>query len=320
MEPLISIIIPVYKVESYLRRCIDSIINQTYNNIEIILVDDGSPDNSPAICDEYAKIDCRIKVVHKENGGLSDARNTGIENAKGNYITFVDSDDWVQPDYIETLQNNLLSNKADISIVENTPTTGKEPVKTKLHQYPQSLTSKKALERLFKNNEVSFTISCSKLYKKDLFNDIRFPIGKFHEDEFTTYKLFYNSKIITWNPTSLYNYFKRNDSITASRHPFDLLEVYEERYLFFKNHGEKDLLKYLLSPLCWQYLCAFWYHTKKADLTKSSSALQKFKFYVRDLKDVKISLIHAILLRIFATRPSLYLFCRKLPFHIRKEF
>ncbi len=114
MKPLISIIIPVYNVEQYLHRCVDSVLNQTYKNLEIILVNDGSPDNCPFICDEYAKKDKRIIVVHKENGGLSSARNAGLEIVQGEYISFIDSDDWIHENYIEILYKNLHEKKADI--------------------------------------------------------------------------------------------------------------------------------------------------------------------------------------------------------------
>ena len=116
---LISIIVPIYNVEKYLKKCIDSIINQTYKNLEIILVDDGSPDNCGKICDEYAKKDNRIKVIHKENGGVSSARNVGVENATGEYIGFVDSDDYIEKDMYEVLINNLKKENADISIISN---------------------------------------------------------------------------------------------------------------------------------------------------------------------------------------------------------
>ena len=118
-QPLVSIIVPIYKVEPYLRRCLDSIVNQSYTNLEIILVDDGSPDNCPQICDEYASKDNRIKVIHKKNGGLSDARNAGLDICKGEYISFVDSDDWVDEKYIETLLDLAIKENVDIAIGEH---------------------------------------------------------------------------------------------------------------------------------------------------------------------------------------------------------
>lgn len=319
MQPLISVIIPVYKVEPYLRRCIDSVINQTYTNLEIILVDDGSPDNSPAICDDYAQKDNRVKVIHKENGGLSSARNAGINVAIGEFLSFIDSDDWIHPNYIETLISDLLTNNADISIVENI-VTSTQPKNASISNTVQILTAYEALERLFKKQEIAFIVSWGKLYKKELFKDIHFPIGRFHEDEFTTYQLFYTTKKIVWNNTPLYYYFKREDSITTARHPLDILTFFEERYKFFKQHNEQNLLSYLLVPLCWQLLCAYWYERKKKNFPDSKKYLSLFVFYVKDFNIVKSSFFHKFFLKTFAKAPWLYLLCRKTPFHLRKEF
>ena len=116
MEDLISVVVPIYNVENYIKKCVDSILSQTYKNLEIILVDDGSPDNCPQICDEYAQKDNRIKVIHKENGGLSDARNAGIDISKGKFITFIDSDDYIEKDYVEVLYNSIKENASDMAI------------------------------------------------------------------------------------------------------------------------------------------------------------------------------------------------------------
>lgn len=318
--PLVSVIIPIYNVEPYLRRCINSVINQTYTNLEIILVDDGSPDGCPAICDEYVQKDNRIKVIHKKNGGLSDARNAGLKIAKGKYITFIDSDDWISPLYIDVLSKNLEANQADISIVENLVTQDDTNATDINTNRTQVMSSKEALHQLFKYNKISFAVSWGKLYKKELFTNIEFPIGKFHEDEFTTYKLFYSARKIVWNSHPLYYYFQRGNSITATRHPYDILEVFEERYLFFKNNGDSAILGYLLPPLCWQLLCAYWYEQKKGNIKDSQKHLIKYKKYIKDFNIVKANIFHTFLLRFFSKFPHLYLLCRKIPFHIRKEF
>ena len=211
-EPLISLIVPVYKVEEYLDKCVESIVNQTYKNLEIILVDDGSPDNCPKMCDEWAKKDKRIKVIHKENGGLSDARNTGIDIAKGEYITFIDSDDYIEYNYVDFLYKNLDENKADISM-------GKQYVR-----YPEKVINTGSgkvyivnphdcFDKLLygEDFDVSATI---KLYKKELFKTIRFPKGRIYEDAATTYKLIDKSKKIVLNSMPIYNYMIRRDSIS----------------------------------------------------------------------------------------------------------
>ena len=316
--PLVSIIIPIYKVEPYLRRCLDSIVNQSYTNLEIILVDDGSPDNCPQICNEYAAKDNRIAVIHKENGGLSDARNVGLDICKGEYISFVDSDDWVDEKYIEILLNLAIKENADIIIGEHARTNGEIPQKEE-NVCTKTYSSKEALIRLFSKNNITFTISCGKLYKKELFNSIRFPIGKFHEDEFTTYILFYNSKKILYTCQILYYYYQRAGSIVSTRHPWDVLEVFEQRYLFFKDKNEKDLLPLLITPLCWQLLCAYWFKTKQ-DPIKAKKYLSDFQKYTKEESLSQSPLFHKFFLKIFSKFPYLYILCRKLPFHIRKEF
>lgn len=317
-QPLISIIIPIYKVEPYLRRCLDSIVNQTYTNLEIILVDDGSPDGCPHICDEYAAKDNRIVAIHKKNGGLSDARNAGLDICKGEYISFIDSDDWVDEKYIEILLDLAIKENADIAIGENIQTSG---ICNKLNNISktQIYSSKEALYHLFTHNHIAFTISCGKLYKKELFSNLHFPIGKFHEDEFTTYILLYRSKEIVYTNRILYYYFRHSNSITGNRHPWDVLEVFEQRYLFFKNKNEKDLLPLLITPLCWQLLCAYWFVLKK-DSIKANKYLSDFRKYTNEKCFVQVPLFHKFFLKLFAKVPYLYIFYRKLPFLIRKEF
>ena len=317
-SPLVSIIIPVYMVESYLRRCLDSVANQTYTNLEIILVDDGSPDNCPQICDEFAVKDKRILVIHKENGGLSDARNAGLDVCKGEYISFVDSDDWVEENYIECLLALSVKENADIAIGENIQTNGicKSPNNiSKIQAY----SSKEALRHLFTQDHIAFIVSWGKLYRRELFSNLRFPIGKCHEDEFTTYILYYRSKKIIHTNNILYYYFRHSNSITGNRHPWDVLEFFQERYLFFKGKNEKDLLPLLITPLCWQLLCAYWFESEKNPI-KANKHLSDFQKYIKEECFVQVPLFHKFFLKIFARFPCLYILCRKLPFHIRKEF
>lgn len=318
IHPLVSIIVPIYKVEPYLRRCIDSITSQTYTNLEIILVDDGSPDNCPQICDEYAGKDKRIVVVHKKNGGLSEARNVGLDICKGEYISFVDSDDWVNEKYIEKLLCFAAKENADIIIGENIRTEGNSKLPRE-SVFIKAYTSKEALHHLFGQNHIAFTVSWGKLYKRTLFKSVRFPVGKFYEDQFTTYILFYNAKKIIYTSEILYLYYQRIDSIMASGHPWDALDCFEQRYLFFKEKKETDLLPYLLTPLCWQLLCAYW--QESINNRTGHNYLIKLKNYMQDFKHVHHSLFHFVSLTIFSHMPQLYLLYRKFsPLHIRKEF
>lgn len=317
-QPLVSVIVPIYKVEPYLRRCLDSIVKQTYTNLEIILVDDGSPDGCPQICDEYAAKDKRIVVIHKENGGLSDARNAGLDICKGEYISFVDSDDWTNENYIANLLDIITKNKADIAIAENIRTDGCfEPSKGNISI--NVYTPQNALKHLFSQNHIAFTVSWGKLYKKELFSTLRFPKGKFHEDEFTTYLLFYNSKKLVYTSQILYFYYQRTDSIVSTRHPWDVLEFFEQRYLFFKKKNEIDLLPLLITPLCWQLLCAYWFELQK-DSTKANKHLSDFRKYTNEKCFVQVPLFHKFFLKLFALAPYLYIFYRMFPFRIRKEF
>lgn len=240
----VSVIVPVYNVEKYLNRCIDSILNQTFRDFELILVDDGSTDQSGRICDEYKEKDNRIVVIHKTNGGLSDARNYGIDRAKGEYITFIDSDDWIKERYIEVLYNNAVKFKVDISAVN-------------LHKEYDDISErscditegvfdgKAAMQFLYGDMSIYFNVAWAKLYKISLFEDIRYPVGKLHEDGFTTYKLLYFSNTVYFSNEDLYNYYQRQGSImnkfSVSR--FDEYEVYIERKKFFEEHNLESLAR-----------------------------------------------------------------------------
>lgn len=315
---LVSIIIPVYKVEQYLKRCVDSILNQTYPTLEIILVDDGSPDNCPAICDEYAKKDKRIKVIHKENGGLSSARNAGLDIATGGYISFVDSDDWVNIQYIEKLLSLAIQDNADIVIAEHIKTFGNENVKQQSF-FHKIYNNKSALQTLYKNEHVSFTVSWGKLYKRDILSKIRFPLQKFHEDTFTTYLIFYASKKIVYTNQILYYYLQRNDSITSSAHSQDALESIEHQYTFFSKHKENEIVQLLLPQLCWQILYTIWEEYKKSKKFNSTMH-SKLRTYTKTLKLFHTNILHYTFLHIFTLFPKTYLTYRKIsPFHIRED-
>ncbi|MBD9098412.1 glycosyltransferase family 2 protein [bacterium] len=214
MKDKISIIVPVYKVEQYLRKCVDSIIKQTYSNLEIILIDDGSPDDCPIICDEYAMKDNRVVVIHKKNGGLSDARNVGIAKATGKYITFVDSDDYIASDYIEYLYKLILSANGDVSIVlpqifyDNQEQVAISNKKESIRIYD----SKSALLTMLYQKEFD-TSAWGKLYSKKIFEDVVFPVGNIYEDISTIYKTLLKSKVVVYSNQKKYYYLKRNDSI-----------------------------------------------------------------------------------------------------------
>jgi len=227
MDSLISVIVPIYNVEDYLNRCVDSIINQTYKNLEIILVDDGSPDNCPQMCDDYAKKDSRIKVVHKENGGLSDARNAGMEVATGEYVSFIDSDDYISLDFYETLMQTMLENNSDIiecSVV-------KFYENGKFDEYSDDLKvanyeTVDALGGLIDENPFRQHV-WNKLYKSSVALDIPYAVGKLNEDEFWTYQVFGKANKVTKINKTMYYYFQRSGSIMGNGYNIKRLDALE---------------------------------------------------------------------------------------------
>lgn len=212
---LISIIVPIYNVEKYLKKCIDSILNQTYENFELILVDDGSPDDCGKICDAYAQNDQRIKVIHKKNGGLSDARNAGIEIAKGEYIGFIDSDDYISPDMYKELMRGCLDNQADIAMCGRyVVSEGYEVIKKEfVTDSPKKYSSETAIGKLLLWDTCD-SAAWDKLYRRSLFDEIRYPVGVMSEDYDVTCRLFAKANQIVHVGKALYYYVQRNGSIT----------------------------------------------------------------------------------------------------------
>lgn len=225
---LVSVIVPVYNVEKYLDRCMKSILGQTYSNLEIILVDDGSIDKSSIICDKYKEIDERVRVIHKDNGGLSDARNVGIDISTGNYITFIDSDDSVERDMIEYLLQLIKRYNTKMAICShNVVFYEGEFIKSLGNNKEEILSAKECIEKMLYHKNVD-TSAWAKLYHSSLFNDIKYPKGKLFEDIGTTYKFFLKSKFIACGYKSKYNYYVRSNSIVTgnfSIRKLDLLEM-----------------------------------------------------------------------------------------------
>ena len=238
MEAIISVIVPVYRVESYLNQCILSIVSQTYKNLEVILIDDGSPDQCGIMCEEWAKKDQRIKVIHKENGGLSDARNAGLNVASGMYIAFVDSDDFVAPTMLEQLLNVLEQESADIAECNYTCFTDERPAAA-YTDYGRAVSyeTKEALSLLLDESTFKYTV-WNKLYRRSIFDSLRFEFGKLHEDVFFTWQVFGLCEKIAKLECSLYYYRQRNDSIMGSGFSLrnlDSLEARKRQYLYIKS-------------------------------------------------------------------------------------
>lgn len=254
--PKISIIVPVYNVEKYLRQCIESILTQTYTNLEIIIVNDGSTDESGKICSEYASMDSRIKYISQENHGISMARNTAIDVSTGEYIGFIDGDDWIAADMYDVLYENAVNYSADISecsiksVDEGTRKTGVQDTNI-------SVTVLEGIDKI-KDNMIRSTHSmCNKLFHKQLFEGIRLPKGKIYEDLFTTYKLIDKANRIVVLSKEGYYYVSHPDSITRSsfniRH-MDVIDASIERYHYITNRYpnlERECRNYILSNLIW---------------------------------------------------------------------
>lgn len=237
--PLISIIIPVYNVAPYLIKCLESVQCQTYRNIEIILIDDGSTDDSGKICEEYAKKDSRIRVIHKKNGGLSDARNAGLNVFRGEYVSFIDSDDHVETTYIERLYQLMKSAEADISIVSfiriyETKEEKRKEEKSVVREYGNA----EAISDMWYQKNITPS-AWAKLYRRQLFSEIRYPVGKLYEDLGTTYKLFFLSTKIVYSSERLYYYLQRNEGIMRckfSLKKMDRIRVSQELLIWCQKY------------------------------------------------------------------------------------
>lgn len=281
---LISVIVPVYQVENYLNQCIESIIEQTYTNLEIILIDDGSNDNCPQICDDWSIKDKRIKVIHKKNGGLSDARNVGLDIAKGKYIAFIDSDDWVDSRYIELLYNSLINNVADISacsIQKVYDTDSVDPYN--LNPQLQLATPKEAIKDIIYDRRFK-TVAWNKLYSKEILEGERFIVGKLHEDEFFSYKVLDKAQKLVFVDAPLYKYRQRSGSImsSASLKHLDLLDAYINRINFLENSyadlTSRDKLNFCIACI------NFYKDFQKSDSDFKKIALNRIKSYRRKVK------------------------------------
>ena len=243
MMDMVSIIVPIYKVEKYLRKCLDSILSQTYHNLDIILVEDGSPDDCAVICEDYAARDRRIRVIHKTNGGLSSARNVGLELAKGEYICFVDSDDYIKSDMIEKMLSTSLHYQSDLVMCDFYKVYEGEEAsicESSLSDYSvYKLQRSEAQQNSFlpSENRIAYVVAWNKLYKKQLFEGIRYPENKIHEDEAVTYRLLYQARNLVHIKLPLYYYLvNRTDSIMREsnlRKHFHLFDAYLNRIQFY---------------------------------------------------------------------------------------
>jgi len=245
--PVISVIVPVYKVEDYLCRCVDSILGQSFSDFELILVDDGSPDSCGVICDGYAQKDSRVHVIHQKNGGLSAARNAGIDwvfaCSDSLWLTFIDSDDWVHPEFLARMYHAAIENQVSVCGCGYARTAGEEPEAEPEQLVPEVWQT----EVFYRENLVNATIACAKLYKRSCFEQIRYPVGKIHEDEFVTYRILFQNSRLAFIPAPLYAYYVNPQSITGkgwSPRRLDAWEAFEQQIAFFEERGQAEMVKF----------------------------------------------------------------------------
>lgn len=311
----ISIIVPVYNVEKYISRCIESIINQSFSSFELILVDDGSPDSCGEICDYYAKKDSRIKVIHKQNEGLSSARNSGIEVAKGEYIAFVDSDDYIHRDMYKNLYDAAIKNKSDIVVCDYKKVYDSYEIDENIKLKPyesKNMTNIEALNKLYESDKGIYIVAWNKLYKKTIFNELRYNNGRIHEDEFIIHKLLYNSKVITYINLELYYYFQRPDSIMGQKglkSKIDIITAFKERMEFMYINNLHDLTKKSAKVYAY-YFFEIYYNIKKNYNDSKDKLYLLRKDYIKVLYIVLRSIDYnwkeKMLLVIFVINPYLY--------------
>ena len=319
--PELSIIVPIYKVEKYLDECIQSILGQTFTDFELILVDDGSPDACPQMCDAAAEQDSRVRVIHQKNGGLSAARNTGIEAARGNWLGFVDSDDFVAPDFYEKLYNAAVSANADCAMcsVQLTHVDGSwmdTPPQWKV--YGGGYTGEDVLKTITWQNNAPYLVAWNKLYRREVFRTLRYPVGRINEDVFVFAELFDTIKKVACVEQPLYFYRQRKDSIMQSKCTLrNLDEMWSFVHCFecFQRSGRMEILPFVESRI-FAKLTGVYYRLsaqeQHSDAMRQAMAAQKkaAKFLRQQGMLTKKAALRTML---FQTFPVVYGLWRKCP-------
>lgn len=316
LNSLVSIIVPIYNVEKYLSRCVDSIIKQSYENIEIILIDDGSKDKSGEIADTYADISHKVNVFHKENGGLSDARNYGLSNAKGKYVCFIDSDDYVHCDFVKQLVNICEKYNCEIAQCSFQYTTISNQIREDADSSIKVFTNIQMLNQLYNETYLNTVVAWNKMYRKDLFTEIKYPTGRIHEDEATTYKLIYAATQIGITAEKLYFYYQNSESIMHKKYSLkrlDILYAIEERKKFYFEKGlidlsYKDCYRYLTKILI-NYYHIYYIDLDEGMVDKKNVLRELRKKYISSLKECRCtgwSFKRRIMLMFFRFLPLLY--------------
>lgn len=317
-KPKISIIIPIYNAEKYIEKCINSILMQTFQDFEIILVNDGSTDDSKLICDNYVEKDCRIRLINKKNGGAASARNLGIEHSNGKYISFIDIDDYIAHNMYEVLYRNAIKYSSDLVICEFISINEDEIYEFKNETNNSKeikLSNKEALSQLYKEKEVTFVVPWNKLYKSELFKELRYEEGRICEDEFIIHQLLFLSKNIVYISDVMYGYVQSKNSVMRSKFSIkriDGLYALKDRINFFEKNKLKDL-SYKAQE---RYVGIFFdlYYKVKNEVEDSDNILKDMKkqfveIYYLLIKNPLFKWKQKIIWHLFIFNPIIYEFC-----------
>lgn len=305
----LTVIVPVYNVEKYLHRCIDSILNQTFKDFELILVNDGSTDNSAQICEEYSQKDKRIKVIHKQNGGLSSARNVGLDIAEGEYIGFVDSDDYISHNMFNELYQKIRKHNADLAIC-NFLYIKEDELFSNTYEKLDIVEEFEGLEiinQLYQSKGTQFVVAWNKLYKKKLFNQLRYEDGFLHEDEYIIHKILYRCEKVVYSPRSMYYYVQRNGSImntTNNKKSIDIVRAFEDRVKFFRKINNLSLYQKAMDAYIVRTLIEYNRVTDSQIKVYLSDSVRKVLYLL--LKNKKLLFKEKIAFIFLAISPKLY--------------
>ncbi|MBC7764904.1 MAG: glycosyltransferase [Hyphomonadaceae bacterium] len=313
--PLISIIVAVYNVEKYIDKCLESILAQTFADFELILVDDGSTDRSGNICDSFALEDGRINVIHKENGGLSAARNAGLDIAKGDFIGFIDGDDYIHSEMYRLLYNEITTRNGSIALCEVIRVDNSEcdifSVIDNQQYHVEELSNMDVLERMHDIRGWLYVVACNKLYRKNIFDNLRYPLNRLHEDEFLAHRILFNtSKVVSIN-VPMYFYLQRDGSImnVFSIKRLDALHAYSERITFFEEQGLFDLREKVILMMMLEFIHLY-FSVAESEPNHKKSLKQYWhmynKFLVYLLCRNSISVKQKLMFLLFFASPKAY--------------
>lgn len=309
MSPLVSIIVPIYNAGDFLIRCLDSVAKQTYLNLEIILINDGSTDNSLKICNSYLQRDNRVVLIDKENEGVSIARNIGMQKARGDFFAFLDADDWIAPNYIEQLMKPFENEEVDISICGYRICQEYIPPSSELSVIYECKDAKKYLFESQGHDNFATIVPWGKIIRKKVTGGTIFPPKMHFEDEATVYKFFYASNQIAESSSKAYYYLQSPNGLTKTvypNHPEDAVIVFEEKNQFFKERNDKSFFQYTLATLLWKCLTLY---TVKKDMRKY--AKNKITQYLKEFDQYNVNYEHSVSLKFFCRFPFIYLLYKK---------